>query len=550
MTWPELPAVISIVLAIAMTLPLVLHLGVDVNTDLGDPLFETWQLAWIGHALTHAPLHLYQANRFWPDHDSLAFTDVMLGFAPAGLIAQAGPHAALVVHGLLFILSYALAFAGAYYFAYELGAGRLGGLVAGAAYAYAPWRLAQGGHLQVLSSGGIPLALFLLLRGYRRGSWRTVAAGWLVAMWQMTLGFTLGLQFGYLMLVLAGAAAVLWLRSGRPPVERSVAAAGVLGAGAFAVVTILLALPFLRVTHDHPEAKRTPDQVKLFSPPAKGFLAAPAGNLVWGGATAKTRAKLSAPVEQSLFPGVTVVVLALLGLASVAYRAGARIWLATGTIVFGVLSLGLPENGEGVTPYRFLYDHAPGWNGIRTPGRLNTLTSLGLALLAAAGVALVVTYTRRLRLPRGYAEPAAGLTAVVCAGLVLLEGFGSSPHPFGPPVPPGQEAAPAPQLHLPSDDFNDDGFYSYWSVAGFPAMVNGAASFFPTDLLRTRQIAASFPDAGSVAYLRELGVRSVILHRDLAPGTPWQNTADRPTNGLGITSERVGELVIYRLEPG
>jgi hypothetical protein len=550
-SWPEFPVLLAFVLAVAMTWPLVLHLGGHVNTDLGDPLFETWQLGWIGHALVHEPLHLYQSNRFWPEHDSLAFTDVMVGFAPAGLIAQTGPHAALVVHGLLFIFSYALAFLGAYLLASELGAGRLGAIVAGVAYAYAPWRLAQSGHLQVLSSGGIPLALFLLVRGYRRGSWRTVLAGWLVAAWQMTLGFTLGLQFAYLLLSVGAVVVVLWLQRGRPQVDRAVLGASAAGACVFVVGTAFLAQPYLRVKHAHPEAKRTPAQVAFFSPPARAFLVAPSGNLIWGDATAHRRNGLAAPVEKTLFPGVTVVVLALLGLLGGTYGAGLRIWLAAGTVVFGVLSLGLPSGGnpQGVTPYRFLYDQAPGWNAIRTPGRLNTLTSLGLALLAAAGVAFVLTQVRRHRLARRYGEPACVLVAGAFAALVLLEGAGSVPHPAVPPVPRGQLAAPAPQFHLPSDDFFDDGIYSYWSVDGFPSIVNGAASFNVNNLVRTRQVATTFPDAQSVKYLRQLGVRSVILHRDLAAGTPWENTADQSLAGLGITRQDDGELVIYRLGP-
>ena len=66
-------------------------------------------------------------------------------------------------------------------------------LAAALAFAYAPWRLEHDGHLHVLSSGGIPLALALLVRGYRRDSGRTVLAGWLVAAWQITLGFGIGL---------------------------------------------------------------------------------------------------------------------------------------------------------------------------------------------------------------------------------------------------------------------------------------------------------------------------------------------------------------------
>ena len=191
-TWPGWPVILGVALAIGMTWPLVLHLGSDIPQDTGDPLLDSWHVAWIGHAILNQPLDVFQANRFWPERDSLAFTDVLLGYAPAGLMAAHGLHAAVVVHNLLFLFAYALAFLGAYLLAFELGAGRFGAVVAGAAFAYAPWRLAQNGHLAVISSGGIALALFLLVRGYRRGSGRLVFAGWLVAAWQLTLGFTLG----------------------------------------------------------------------------------------------------------------------------------------------------------------------------------------------------------------------------------------------------------------------------------------------------------------------------------------------------------------------
>src|SRR5919107_1250311 len=144
------------------------------------------------------PLHLFQANTFWPLPDSLAFSDALVGYAPFGLIGS-GTHAAVARYDVLFLGAYALCFAAAWLLARELGIGRIGAAVAGAAFAYAPWRLEQEGHMHVISSGGIALALFLLLRGYRRGSGPTIVAGWLVAAWQFSLGFTLGLPFAYLL---------------------------------------------------------------------------------------------------------------------------------------------------------------------------------------------------------------------------------------------------------------------------------------------------------------------------------------------------------------
>ncbi len=77
-----------------------------------------------------------------------------------------GPEAALVRYNIMFVLAHALATFGAYVLARQLGAGRIGSAVAGVSYTYAPWLLAQAGHLHVLSNGGIPLALAMLARGH------------------------------------------------------------------------------------------------------------------------------------------------------------------------------------------------------------------------------------------------------------------------------------------------------------------------------------------------------------------------------------------------
>src|SRR3954449_5322180 len=205
-------ALAAVALALAMHWPLPLHIGRDVARDLGDPLPQAWQVAWDGHALLHQPLDWFQANIFWPLPNSLAFSDALVGYAPVGIFGS-GVHAAVARYDVLFLFAYALAFFGAYLLARELGAGRAGSFVAGAAFAYAPWRLEQDGHLHVLSSGGIPLALALLVRGYRRDSVPTVVAGWLVATWQVSLGFTLGLQLAYLLAVLCAGVAIWGART-------------------------------------------------------------------------------------------------------------------------------------------------------------------------------------------------------------------------------------------------------------------------------------------------------------------------------------------------
>ncbi len=527
------------VLAIAVHWPLPLHLGTHVARDIGDPLVQAWQVAWGGHALTSQPLDYFQANTFYPLQNSLAFSDALTGYAPSGLFGE-GVTAAIVRYNLLFEFAYALAFIGAYLLARELGLRPAAAVVAGAAFAYAPWRLEQDGHLHVISSGGVPLALFLLLRGYRRQRPATVLAGWLVVTWQFSLGFTLGLQLGYLLAVLAAIAAVHWWREGRPPPLRKVVLASLTGVAVLAITAATLARPYQRVLDDHPEAHRTSEQVSGLSGPISQFAAAPEHNIVWAGATSGVRDGLTSVSEQTLFPGLVILALAIAGLLAPTLPKRWRIGLGVGVLVCGALSLGFHTAGPGrFYPYRLLYELAPGWSGIRVPGRINTLTSLGLALLAAGGAHFLLTKLHRRHLAAGVA---AALVALIC-----FEGAG--PTRAEVPLPPaGERSVVAPQLHLPIT-IPGNRRYVLWSSDGFPEIVNGRGSFDPTyfeDL--TRRVRA-FPDRRSIALLRSIGVRSVVLHTSLATGTPWQRAELKSLAGLGVSSELRDDLIVYRLSP-
>jgi len=546
-------------LSIGMNWPIAAHLGSHIGEDLGDPVRTAWQLAWQGHAVLHHPLHLWNANAFWPHRETFAFSDSLLGYLPASLIGH-GPVAALVRYNLLFLFAYALCFVGAYLLARELGVRRWAAVVAGAAFAYAPFRLSMNGHLHVISSGGIPLVLFLLLRGYRRGSARTVLAGWLVAAWQLTLGFTLGLQLGYLLLVLVAIAAVVWLRRGRPRLPRPAVVATGVGVIVVAAVVAFQARPLLQVARDYPNAHRAGGEIAHYSAPPKAFLSAPPEDRLWGSATASVRHTLNTPNEQNQFPGIAVVMLAIVGVgAGTVYSRRLRAGIAIAVFVLAVTALGYGVLNGDLT-YRLLH-HAPGWAGVRTPGRLATLSSLGLALLAAAGVhriAAAASGTLRRRRAR-VASAAPAVIACVAAAAVLAEGLGTVPNPAVPPVPAGLAAVPAPQLPLPTNPAFDRG-YQYWSTGRFQPIVNGVATFSFTSQNKLRQAMNAFPNVRSVELLRRMGVRTVILHLDihrlpiplkwLAPHPRYARlAAAKSVASLPLTMTRHGSYIVYALEP-
>jgi hypothetical protein len=556
-----LSALVGVVLALITTWPLVLHLPSRIAPDLGDPVRTAWQVSWVGHAMLHDPGHIFDANAFWPHSLSLAFSDSLLGYGPSAFFGS-GTVAALVRYNLLFLFAWSLCFFGAYLLARELGLGRLGAAAAGAAFAYAPYRVTEAGHLHVISSGGIPLALFLLLRGYRRGRRGLVLAGWLVSAWQISLGFTLGLQYTYLVALLALLFAwYVWRRRAAgdtsPPLPqwRQMLAVTCVGIAAVAAVAVYEARPYLKVAHDYPTAKRTIREVKTYSAGPAALLAASSENRVWGDATSGLREQVHSKNESVFFPGALVLTLALVGLAAPAYTRRLRVGLLLGAAACAILALGFGLTGAGY-PYRLLYDYARGWDGVRVPGRVFTTATLCLALLAGAGAQLLAARAAKRRSPRN-------LQAVVGVGLAAAlvgEGAGHLGHPVVPQPKPVESSLAAPLLDLPTDGAADR-VWQYFSTDGFYKIPVGNSTFDIPKIDDLRGGMSGFPDRASVAKLRYWGIRTVVLHLKLPklPGIAGYAlpeprdvvaAAAKPIAGLGIGRRREGTVVIYEIGPG
>ena len=350
--------------------------------------------------------------------------------------------------------------------------------------------------------------------------------GWALVAWQVSIGFSLGLP---LLLFLAVGAPIVWWVLGRPVVAPRATAAGV---ATVLIVTGLLAVPYVRVRSDEPAASRSARTVAIYSVGPRMFATASSLNPIWGPVT--SRANLPAVPEQTLFIGVATLLLAILGATWRGWPRGLRLGLVGAALVFAVLSLGFEVSGLGrFLPYRALYELVPGWSGIRVPERLHTFTTLALALLAAAGASR-----------RSWLAPVA-VVAILAEGA----GFGPGrwyPHPPAPRAPAGLASVPAPLLQLPAAA-DDNRRYLLWSTDGFPKMVNGRSSITPKRTERILASVNSFPDAASVAALRRLGLRSVVLHADRLRGTPWADWRSRPVAALGITRRVLGRLVVYDL---
>jgi hypothetical protein len=332
---------ICLLLAVAHTWPMALDPGRHSRNDNADAELNTWIMAWVAHQLPRDPLHLFEANIFYPAHDVLAFSEPLIVPALIGAPLAWSGASPVLVHNLVLILGFALT-AFAVCVIVESWTGSLpAGLLAGSAIAFNTHTLTRTAHIQAIHLYGLPLALFALDRlmrgGARSRSTRDVAL--------VVAGFVLAAYTsGYLVVYTAVAIAIALLvrvREWSPRLRHvgpRLVAAGVVAAIAIAPVY----LPYRRVAREQ-KMLRSLEVVKDYSATPAGYLAS-AGRMhlsTWSHRFFKD------PVN-SFFPGVTVLVLAGTALVLAVRRrfgdgdpARARIWMLLGIAAAGgVLSLG------------------------------------------------------------------------------------------------------------------------------------------------------------------------------------------------------------------
>jgi hypothetical protein len=517
-----------LVLAAFETSPLLAHFGSHLGSQGSDALLQSWILAWDVHALTTHPLRLFDANLMYPLERSLAFSDHLLGvlplFAPVYLLTGS------VVAGFntVVLLSGALAALGGFALAWWWTRRWWPAIVAGALFGFAPLRLSQVGHLQLLTFFWAPWALVFLDRFLRQRRWRDLWAFALFYWLQVLSSFYLGMMMTLAVALYAGYYAIAVDRGllGRALVTR------VAAFGAASVVVLLPShLAYLEVQRAW-EAAWTTGAMVGYSADVQSYLSAPA-------LINDLYVLLFRPVtpvgahERLLFPGLVLPALVLLGafarVHGVAERdvhRARRLFGLIGVIAF-VLSLGPYLVIWGVNtripmPYLLFYYVVPGWSAMRVPARFAFLVLLAAVPLSALGAQVLAE--RAAAFGRGttwrrLAPAAVGLTLV---GLFLLE-LGAKPWPTqamrsGRDVPEVYRwlarERPGPIVEIPVALPQHEHDYLYFSTVHWLPTVNGRSSFAPSSHDAAKAVLAELPGPRGREYAAALGLRAIVVHGD------------------------------------
>ena len=313
------------------------HLGTTVAHDAGDPLLTAAILKWNA---THWPLTdaWWQFPIFFPTRDTMAFSEHLLGLSAIASPIYWITRDTLVTSNLVTLLTFPLCAMAMYALVFRLTRSVAGAFIAGLAFGFAPYRISQLPHVQMLAAFWAPLAL-LGLHAYletRRRRWLLLYG----ATWMLQ-----GAANGYALVffsILIGLW-VVWFVLLRGDWR---------ALGAISLVTAVAALPLAAVlyqyvlVHARQGFFRSMAEIEAFSADVGGILCAPADLSVWGWLRVLCRG------EGELFPGLVVIVLWLVasirrvrgvGVASTSSSSKLsavvlKLFLAVGAIYFAIVA--------------------------------------------------------------------------------------------------------------------------------------------------------------------------------------------------------------------
>ncbi len=535
-------------IAVILLWPLVLHVHSAVADTPGDPLLNAWTLRWVQHALVTNPSHLYDGNMFAPNARSLAFSELLLPQAVMAWPIWLVSHDALLAYNLTLLATYPLCAVAMYALCRSLNAVRGAAFIAGLAFAFAPFRMDNNAHLQVLSMQWMPLAVLAVIRYVQRPTrWRFAAASATV---------TLAALSSVYYTMLFGTALIVFLIIEAIRQRRLFISRGMIGLlAALAIGAIIVAaidVPYLTMRREQ-NIVRTLDEAYDDSAHPASYATVTPGSYLWGRILPTSGAEHAA-----LFPGVVLLVFAVAGL-----RFMRRPWMA-GLAAVGAVSVILsfgPTWGSKTSgtplPYRFLYQHIVGYQGIRGPDRFAAIVLLALCPFAALGAtwlwhAAVWRDPRLLRV--------APLVACVCAVFAVAD----CATRLQPTIPVDRSATTlAPYRWLASQ--TNTGIVAEFPVAAtelqtafystyhWHDVVWGHSGFIPaaTYQLRGRFVGRDdFPGTDDYEALADMGIGTLVIHRSaysadtLASFTQTLQNSPANISYLGT----VGDCDLYHLQ--
>ena len=499
----------------------------------GDAFFSVWRLAWVAHQVRVAPSRLFDGNIFYPEGNTLAYSDAMLLPALAVAPAAWAGISPLLVYNLTLLASFVLSGMTAYALVRRLTGSEPAGLLGGIVFAFSPHRLEHFDHLELQFAFWIPLAA---MAWHRAMDHDDAPAHLRVAAFASAQVLS-SIYHGVFLVTWLGFMTCVWLAR-RP--RRAVKALA-LQLVPVALVLGVYSLPYLESRERVGE--RSKSEVEVYSATAADFVSAPSNNVLYGW-TSRWGAN-----ERHLFPGLVVMALAITGLVT-ARSAHLRVHLA-GLALAVVLALGL--NG-GL--YSLLYDWVLPYRGLRVPARAGILILLGTAVFAGAGLAWLLGRLRSRRAAMTASGVALGLTAMeflaVPAAMAVPSGR-SNWYRMLETMPDAvifEYPVTVPWRLYVMHDVK----YMWRSTEHWRPLLNGYSGNYPRSYVELLYEMRRFPYTPALRYLRQRGATVIVVHEQRGSRPSYDEILerlhrDRYISLIALDHDAGERIAFFRLHP-
>ena len=295
----------------ALTWPLTIVLHREVAADMGDPVFVCWVLLWTSGQIFSflsgdfgALSGYWHGNIFYPEPLTLAYSEHFTAQMLQALPLLAVTDNVVLVYNLLFLSTFVLCGLGVFLLVRDLTGRPLAAFVAGLAFAFAPYRIDQLAHLQILSAHWMPFVLYGFRRYLETGKRRALVGGSAALIAQ-------NLSCGYYLMFFTPfvAAYVVYelaarRRLGDWATWRAFAVAGFV----VALVSLPFLTPYLEVRRSG-VGVRSVGEIALYSADSHAFATSTAKSWLWG-----ERLAVFPKPEGQTFPGFAILSLAVVGI--------------------------------------------------------------------------------------------------------------------------------------------------------------------------------------------------------------------------------------------
>lgn len=552
-----------LVLTVVFTWPLSLQMHDSVIGWVGDNYYFVWLIGWVRRCvfeLHRSPMFVPYVN--YPEGASLACTQM----APA-MVLTALPFALAggdtFGYNAAMLLTFPLSGLAMYYWTRRMTGSTFGGLVAGTIFAFSPYRIQHMlGHFNLMGTQWLPLYFLALTRVIEGGGrWRrnialcAALAGIISLNDPYMLFFTIMLSVVYLAgwIAFAGQGALrdsaLWKRV-------------VLLAAAAAPLAAIPMIPYALVARGGAQMVRPLEEVNQWCASLGDFLVPSRQHMIWG-EWFNVLYPRKTLVEHNVYLGVVAMVLAVFAFRRADLRRTTRLLVFCAIVSF-VLALGttLHAGGESVRvavpgflkgilhrdsagvpmPGMILYRWLPFYSSMRVWLRYGLLCNLFLGALAGIGAAWLASRTpARFRF---------AVSSTILA-LIILDFL-----PFYPQLERvqgraadlwlGAQRTEGAAAQFPFSEAADPQQNYYSSLWNRPS-IGGCFGFLPHQYREILPAMTAFPSEQTVATLRRVGVRYVLVD---ARKYPDLRATKQAIDSLGFKlAEVAGLQLIYELPP-